>query len=157
MYPSSLFIMFGVLGLVLFCFFLIYRFGDRAKPTTTTLITKHFGILPTNDIWLYRKNVFSVVIFVYDITILWPNFQTVIQLFPYNVFISAVQYECIMTVTCVHPNQELLEKAAYSINKFIRSKNNNLKYLGKILNTLLIIELKNSKVSNKKLPGTIES
>ncbi|XP_019622254.1 PREDICTED: AP-4 complex subunit epsilon-1-like [Branchiostoma belcheri] len=42
----------------------------------------------------------------------------------------AVLYECVRTVTAVHPNPALLEKAAQRIGRFLRSRNNNLRYLG---------------------------
>ncbi|XP_066270284.1 AP-4 complex subunit epsilon-1-like [Branchiostoma lanceolatum] len=42
----------------------------------------------------------------------------------------AVLYECVRTVTAIHPNPALLEKAAERIGRFLRSNNNNLRYLG---------------------------
>jgi len=42
----------------------------------------------------------------------------------------AVTYQCIKTICSIYPNQELLELAANSINKFLDCENNNLKYLG---------------------------
>eukprot|EP01062_Namystynia_karyoxenos_P061152 TRINITY_DN5320_c4_g1_i1.p1 TRINITY_DN5320_c4_g1~~TRINITY_DN5320_c4_g1_i1.p1 ORF type:complete len:1013 (+),score=438.44 TRINITY_DN5320_c4_g1_i1:106-3039(+) len=42
----------------------------------------------------------------------------------------AVIFECVKAITCLAPNQELLEAAADSISKFLTSPNPNLKYLG---------------------------
>ncbi|XP_035669970.1 AP-4 complex subunit epsilon-1-like isoform X1 [Branchiostoma floridae] len=42
----------------------------------------------------------------------------------------AVLYECVRTVTAIHPNPALLEKAAERIGRFLRSHSNNLRYLG---------------------------
>ncbi|XP_071788543.1 AP-4 complex subunit epsilon-1-like isoform X2 [Asterias amurensis] len=42
----------------------------------------------------------------------------------------AVQYECLITVATIHPNEPLLIKAAQCIGKFLKSFNYNLKYMG---------------------------
>eukprot|EP01065_Artemidia_motanka_P047938 TRINITY_DN7608_c0_g4_i1.p1 TRINITY_DN7608_c0_g4~~TRINITY_DN7608_c0_g4_i1.p1 ORF type:complete len:1023 (+),score=422.67 TRINITY_DN7608_c0_g4_i1:112-3069(+) len=42
----------------------------------------------------------------------------------------SVIFECVKAITCLAPNQELLEAAADSIAKFLTSPNPNLKYLG---------------------------
>eukprot|EP00051_Salpingoeca_urceolata_P028400 m.486657 g.486657 ORF g.486657 m.486657 type:complete len:1260 (-) comp24542_c0_seq1:51-3830(-) len=42
----------------------------------------------------------------------------------------AVLYECIRTVTSIYPSPQLVELAARSVGRFLRSGNNNLKYLG---------------------------
>ena len=42
----------------------------------------------------------------------------------------AVVYECVLTVTAIYPNATLLDSAATSISKFIRSDSHNLKYVG---------------------------
>ena len=47
--------------------------------------------------------------------------------FPYE---SAIVYECMNTVTRIYPSAQLVEFAARSVGRFLRSENNNLKYLG---------------------------
>ncbi|CAH1791246.1 unnamed protein product [Owenia fusiformis] len=42
----------------------------------------------------------------------------------------AVIYECLETITCIYPNDHLVNLASKCITKFIRAKNNNLKFLG---------------------------
>eukprot|EP00004_Rigifila_ramosa_P013967 TRINITY_DN3136_c0_g1_i1.p1 TRINITY_DN3136_c0_g1~~TRINITY_DN3136_c0_g1_i1.p1 ORF type:complete len:1175 (-),score=295.81 TRINITY_DN3136_c0_g1_i1:102-3452(-) len=42
----------------------------------------------------------------------------------------AVVYECVKTITTIHPNRILIETAANSISRFVTSENHNLKYLG---------------------------
>ena len=39
-------------------------------------------------------------------------------------------YEAIKTVTTIYPNTMLLDAAATSISRFIRSDSHNLKYIG---------------------------
>ncbi len=39
-------------------------------------------------------------------------------------------YEVVITVTTIYPNPLLLDAAATSISRFIRSDSNNLKYIG---------------------------
>ncbi|KAI4370805.1 hypothetical protein MLD38_019114 [Melastoma candidum] len=43
---------------------------------------------------------------------------------------NAVLYECICCVSCIYPNTKLLEAAAESIAKFLKSDSHNLKYMG---------------------------
>ncbi|CAI9784685.1 unnamed protein product [Fraxinus pennsylvanica] len=43
---------------------------------------------------------------------------------------NAVLYECICCVSSIHPNPKLLESAADTISKFLKSDSHNLKYLG---------------------------
>lgn len=42
----------------------------------------------------------------------------------------AIVYECIKTVTMIYPNTLLMDAAASSISRFIRSESHNLKYIG---------------------------
>ncbi|XP_038078397.1 AP-4 complex subunit epsilon-1-like [Patiria miniata] len=42
----------------------------------------------------------------------------------------AVQYECLITVASIYPQEQLLIKAATCISKFLKSLNYNLKYMG---------------------------
>ncbi|XP_022109150.1 AP-4 complex subunit epsilon-1-like isoform X2 [Acanthaster planci] len=42
----------------------------------------------------------------------------------------AVQYECLITIASIHPHEQLLNKAAQCIRKFLKSFNYNLKYMG---------------------------
>lgn len=42
----------------------------------------------------------------------------------------AVLYECVITCTTIYPSQQLVEIAASNVGRFLRSGNNNLKYLG---------------------------
>ena len=49
---------------------------------------------------------------------------------PFGGRASAVVYECICTITRIYPSPQLVEIAARSVGRFLRSENNNLKYLG---------------------------
>ncbi|XP_014768030.1 AP-4 complex subunit epsilon-1 isoform X2 [Octopus bimaculoides] len=52
----------------------------------------------------------------------------------------AITYECILTITHIVPNQELLDDASRAVSKFLHSSNQNLKYLGmKSLTALVIV------------------
>eukprot|EP01137_Pigoraptor_chileana_P031775 Opistho-2@20145 len=42
----------------------------------------------------------------------------------------AVVYECIQTITTIYPSPPLIEMGARTLDRFLRSTNNNLKYLG---------------------------
>jgi AP-4 complex subunit epsilon-1 len=42
----------------------------------------------------------------------------------------AIVYECVLTITTIYPNSTLLDAAATSISRFIRSDSHNLKYIG---------------------------
>ena len=42
----------------------------------------------------------------------------------------AIVFECVRTVTAIYPSTHLLEIAAASVSRFVRSENHNLKYLG---------------------------
>lgn len=42
----------------------------------------------------------------------------------------AIVYECVTTITTIYPNATLLDAAATSISRFIRSDSHNLKYIG---------------------------
>jgi len=42
----------------------------------------------------------------------------------------AIVYEAVTTVTTIYPNSLLLDAAATSISRFIRSDSHNLKYIG---------------------------
>jgi AP-4 complex subunit epsilon-1 len=42
----------------------------------------------------------------------------------------AVLYECVLTCTAIYPSSQLVEIAARAVGRFLRSDNNNLKYLG---------------------------
>ena len=42
----------------------------------------------------------------------------------------AIVYEAVTTVTTIYPNPLLLDAAATSISRFIRSDSHNLKYIG---------------------------
>lgn len=42
----------------------------------------------------------------------------------------AVTYQCVKTIAGIYPSQQLLEQAASSVSRFLKSENNNLKYLG---------------------------
>eukprot|EP00730_Choanoeca_flexa_P017685 TRINITY_DN8548_c0_g3_i3.p1 TRINITY_DN8548_c0_g3~~TRINITY_DN8548_c0_g3_i3.p1 ORF type:complete len:1290 (+),score=355.63 TRINITY_DN8548_c0_g3_i3:32-3871(+) len=42
----------------------------------------------------------------------------------------AVMYECVLTVAKIYPSSQLMEIAASNVGRFLRSGNNNLKYLG---------------------------
>ena len=43
---------------------------------------------------------------------------------------SCIVYEVVQTVTSIYPNTVLLDAAATSISRFIRSDSHNLKYIG---------------------------
>jgi AP-4 complex subunit epsilon-1 len=43
---------------------------------------------------------------------------------------SYIVYEVVKTVTTIYPNMILLDTAATSISRFIRSDSHNLKYIG---------------------------
>ena len=42
----------------------------------------------------------------------------------------AVLYQCVLTCTQIYPSSQLVELAAKSVGRFLRTDNNNLKYLG---------------------------
>ncbi|CAD8096428.1 unnamed protein product [Paramecium sonneborni] len=42
----------------------------------------------------------------------------------------AVTYQCVKCISGIYPQQSLLEQAANSVSRFLKSENNNLKYLG---------------------------
>jgi AP-4 complex subunit epsilon-1 len=42
----------------------------------------------------------------------------------------AIVYECVKTITTIYPNTMLMDAAATSISRFIRSDSHNLKYVG---------------------------
>ena len=42
----------------------------------------------------------------------------------------AVMYECVLTAAKIYPSSQLIEIAAGNVGRFLRSGNNNLKYLG---------------------------
>ncbi len=44
--------------------------------------------------------------------------------------VVAVVYECMSTVTSIYPSSQLVELGARTLGRFLRSDNNNLKYLG---------------------------
>ncbi|KAJ8036508.1 AP-4 complex subunit epsilon-1 [Holothuria leucospilota] len=53
----------------------------------------------------------------------------------------AVHYECLSTIAVIYPNNELITLAAKSVTKFLKSKDNNLKYLGiEALGQLLTVD-----------------
>ncbi len=39
-------------------------------------------------------------------------------------------YQCVITCTSIYPSSQLVELAARAVARFLRSENNNLKYLG---------------------------
>ncbi|KAH7428459.1 hypothetical protein KP509_09G002800 [Ceratopteris richardii] len=43
---------------------------------------------------------------------------------------NALIYECISTITAIHPNSKLLESAAAQTSRFLKSESHNLKYMG---------------------------
>eukprot|EP00850_Spirogloea_muscicola_P017883 SM000158S02015 [mRNA] locus=s158:129318:134894:+ [translate_table: standard] len=43
---------------------------------------------------------------------------------------NAILYECICTITSIHPNPKLLETSASVTSKFLKSDSHNLKYMG---------------------------
>lgn len=45
-------------------------------------------------------------------------------------FTSAVLYQCVIACTSIYPSAQLVELAARAVARFLRSENNNLKYLG---------------------------
>ena len=45
---------------------------------------------------------------------------------------AAVLYECVMTITKIHPHTQLLERASKCVTKFLSSRNLNLKYMGEL-------------------------
>ncbi|GAB1601186.1 AP-4 complex subunit epsilon-1-like isoform X2 [Argonauta hians] len=52
----------------------------------------------------------------------------------------AIIYECILTITHIVPNTELLDEASRAVSKFLHSSNQNLKYLGmKSLTALVVV------------------
>ena len=42
----------------------------------------------------------------------------------------AIVYECVTTITTIYPNATLLDTAATSISRFVKSDSHNLKYIG---------------------------
>lgn len=52
----------------------------------------------------------------------------------------AIIYECILTISRIVPDPDLLEEASRAVGKFLRSSNQNLKYLGmKALTSLVVV------------------
>lgn len=43
---------------------------------------------------------------------------------------NALIYECISTITAIHPNAKLLESAAAQTSRFLKNESHNLKYMG---------------------------
>ena len=46
------------------------------------------------------------------------------------IFVLAISYECIRTVSGIYPNSVLIDNAAKTISRFVMASNNNWKYLG---------------------------
>ena len=46
------------------------------------------------------------------------------------IFVLAISYECIRTVSGIYPNSVLIDNAAKTISRFVTASNNNWKYLG---------------------------
>ncbi len=51
----------------------------------------------------------------------------------YYLFIVAITYECIRTITAIYPNAAVIKKAAGTISRFLTNQNNNWKYLGQFI------------------------
>lgn len=60
----------------------------------------------------------------YSLTLFSPT------LFPLTQTSTAVLYQCVITCTSIYPSSQLVELAARAVGRFLRSDNNNLKYLG---------------------------
>lgn len=69
------------------------------------------------------------------------KFESTSNLFCLNLS-SAVHYECLSTIAVIYPNNELITLAAKSVTKFLKSKDNNLKYLGNYTSSFIIMNNK---------------
>lgn len=93
-----------------------YEYHHVPAPWTQVKILRLLGILGAND-----KRVSEHM---YD------TLSDVMKQPTTNNAAYALIYECVKTITSIHPKPALLEAAASSISQFITSKSNNLKYIG---------------------------
>ena len=42
----------------------------------------------------------------------------------------ALVYQCLKTITTIHPSKNLIDQAAITISRFLSSESHNLKYIG---------------------------
>jgi len=52
----------------------------------------------------------------------------------------ALVYQCLRTITCIYPSQELLDLATTTISRFLSSNSKNLKYMG-IMGLIQIVRI----------------
>lgn len=51
------------------------------------------------------------------------------RMFPHHLS-CAISADCVHTILCIYPNEDLLEEAACIIDRMVNSRDSNLKYLG---------------------------
>jgi len=67
---------------------------------------------------------------------------------------NAVVYECVRTITAIHPNATLLQSAAEMVSNFLRSSSHNLKYIG--IDSLAAVVAINPKYAQEQQMAVID-